>query len=79
LTVKALQAVLQHRSVRFFEDVVPEFDDTVGPNAEDVRVERSVVQAAQRETVRNDWEPLWMAVRQDVRGLEHVAQQGSPA
>jgi hypothetical protein len=71
--MKALQTVLQHRPVRFFENVAPEFDDTVRPNTEDMRVKRSVVQAAKSETVRNNREPLWMVVRQDVRCLKHVA------
>ena len=72
--MKTLQTLLEHRPVRLVENVAAELDDIVRPNAEEMRVKRGVVQAAQRETVRNNRKPLRMPVWQDVRSLKHVPE-----
>ena len=70
LLVASLQAVPQHWSVNFFEDVRADFDMQVGANAEDVPVKRGVVDLAECESVRHDWLAPGMAVRQNVCGVQ---------
>ena len=70
LLVKLLEPVFQHRPVNLLEHVQADLDLVVGPDAEDLRIERGVVQLAEREAVWNDRMPLRMPVWQNVRGLE---------
>ena len=46
-TVKALEAVDEHRAVLLLENVAPHLDDAVGSDPEEVLVESGVVQLAQ--------------------------------
>ena len=59
-SVVSLQAVLEHGPVDFTEDVVTDLDDVVRPNTEDVGIERSVVDLAQRKPVGDDGLTLLM-------------------
>ena len=70
LLVAGLQAIAQHRSVDFFEDVRTNFDLQIGANAEDVPVKRGVVDFAECESVRHDRLAAGMAVWQNVGGVE---------
>jgi hypothetical protein len=49
--VKSLEAMLQHRPVDFFEHIETDLDDVVRSHAEDVTVERRMVEFAERKTV----------------------------
>ena len=51
--VNTFQAMLEHRSVLFVEDVAPDLDNAVRTHADEVLVVRGVVELAQREPVRN--------------------------
>ena len=70
LLVASLQAVPQHWSVDFFEDVRADFDLQVGANAEDVPVKSGVVDLAECESVRHDRPAPGMAVRQNVGSVQ---------
>ena len=49
--MKILQTVAQHRSVSLLEDVRSDLDDVVGADAEDVHVERGVMDLVHAEVV----------------------------
>jgi hypothetical protein len=51
--VESLETVEQHRSVALVPHILAHVNDGVRPDPEQVRVERGVVQAAQRHTVLN--------------------------
>ena len=70
LFVAGLQPVSQHRSVDLLEDVRTDLDLQVGPDAEDVPVERRMVDLAERESVGDDRLTSGVAIRQDVGGVE---------
>ena len=52
--MKCLQAVAQHRSVGFVEDRWRDVDDEIRIDADEVAVERRVVELAESEAVRHD-------------------------
>ncbi|PYN23775.1 MAG: hypothetical protein DMD99_13265 [Candidatus Rokuibacteriota bacterium] len=52
--LKALEAMLEHRPVDFFQHVETHGDLEVGRDADEVAVEGGVVELAERETVGND-------------------------
>jgi hypothetical protein len=54
LSVEPLQTKLEHRPIRLVQDVRPQLDHEVRPHAEDVAVERGVVQLAESQSVRDD-------------------------
>ena len=62
----------QHRPVNLLQHVEPQVNRVVGPDAEDVGVERRVVKFAQRQSVGDDGLPTRMRVRQNVRGFEQL-------
>jgi hypothetical protein len=68
--VKVLEAVAQHWSVALVKDVRTDLDDVIGSDAEDVGVERGVMDLAERETVGYDWIAALVLVGKDVRGVE---------
>src|SRR2546425_12310490 len=70
--LESLQAVLQDRPVRLVENVLAQLHRQVRPHAQDVPVERRVVQLAQRQPVRHDRLAPRMPVRQDVRRVEQL-------
>src|SRR2546426_2870257 len=70
--LESLQAVLQHRAVWLAENVRAQLHRQVRPHAQDVPVERRVVQLAQRQPVRHDRLAPRMPVRQDVRRVEQL-------
>jgi hypothetical protein len=67
--MKPLQAVDQHRSVRFLEHVVTHFDLVVGPNGHQVRVEGRVMKRAERDAVWHGRGSKRVTVTNDVSGL----------
>ena len=67
-----LQAVLQHRSVDLGKDVGADLDYVVGADAEDVGVERRVVNLTKGQAVAHDRIPVLVTIRQDVRGVEQL-------
>src|SRR5207244_1230466 len=54
VTVEALEGVLKRGPVVLAENVGPDLDLIVGPDAEDVGVERPVVDRAHGDPIRND-------------------------
>jgi len=68
--MEALQPVLQHRAVNLLQHVHPHLDHVIGPHADDVRVERRVVQLAQRQAVRHQRLAFEMGVSDDVGRFE---------
>ena len=52
--LKALQAMLKHRPVDFFQHVEAHGDLEVGRDADEVAIEGGVVELAEREAVGND-------------------------
>ncbi len=68
--VEFLEAVLQHRSIRFFENVESNLDAIVRPDAQDIVVKRGVMKLAKSQTVRHDRKALGVPVGQDVRRLK---------
>lgn len=70
LPVQILQPVAEHRAVLLLEDVVPDLDHQVRPDAEDVPIEGGVVDLAQRNPIGDHRVAVRMPIREDVRGLE---------
>jgi hypothetical protein len=54
LPVHSLEPVQEHRAVDLLEDVRTDLQDQVGTDSDDVRVERRVVELAQRQTIGHD-------------------------
>ena len=59
--------MFQHRPVDLLQHVEPQVHRVVGPDAEDVGVEGSVVELAERQAVGDDCLPSWVSVWQDMR------------
>jgi hypothetical protein len=64
--------VTEHRSVGLLEDVLANLDDEIRTNPDDVAVEGSVMQLAQRDAVGNDGITAWLPVRNDVGSIEQL-------
>ncbi len=69
-SVHLLQPVQEHRAVPFIADVATDNNHEVRSDTEDVLVIGSVVDLAERKSVRHDGETPRMSVRQDVRRVE---------
>ena len=72
MVVELLKPVPQHRTIMLLQNVVPDFDDIVGSDADDVTIESGVVDLAERQAVRNHRLPAGLAVRNDVRRVEKL-------
>lgn len=70
--MEILQAVAQHQTVDFVEDVVPDLHDEVVADAEDVAIEGGVMELAHGQTIRDDRLSSGVAVGKDVRGVEQL-------
>jgi len=68
--LEALQTMLQHRSVDLLQNVETHLDFKIRRDADDVGVECSVVQLAEREPIGNHRLSQRMAVWQNMRRLE---------
>ena len=68
--VAFLQAVHQHGAIGFVEHIFPNLYYQVRPDTEDVLVKSSMMQFAERQSVRNPRLAFGMAVGQDVRCFE---------
>lgn len=66
--MKVLEAVLEHRTIDFIEDVVPNLYLVIGRDTQDPDVIRSVVNLAQAESVGDDWLAV-LTVGDDVGGV----------
>lgn len=81
--MRLLDPVDQDGPVLFTEHVRANLDDEIGPDAEEVRVERSVVELAERQPVGDDRVTPWMAIPQDASGVEPLLvtkpADGTPA
>ena len=70
--LKALQTMLEHRPIDFFQDIDAHDDLEVGRDADQVAVEGGVVELAERQAVGNDRLSQGMAVREDVSGFQQL-------
>lgn len=61
--MEPLHSMLQHRSVDFLQHVEAHLDVIVGIDADDVTIERGVMQLAQCEAVRNARLAFRIAIR----------------
>ena len=77
LALKALQAMLKHRPVDFFQHVEAHGDLEVGRDADEIAVQGGVVELAEREAVGNDRLAQGMAVREDVSGFQQLVMAES--
>jgi hypothetical protein len=71
-SLEALKAMDEHRAVDLIKDISSNVDRQVRRDTENVRVERRVVELAERKPIANGRFALWMAVRQDVSGFEQL-------
>ena len=67
--MKLLQSMAEHRTVFLLKDVGADFDQEVRSDAQNVLVKGCVVDLAQRQTVRDLGETMWVTVRKYVRSL----------
>jgi hypothetical protein len=67
--LEALQAVLEHRPIRFPQNIEANLDDAIRLDTQDVAIVRRVVQLAKRKAVRHDRLTPWMAVGKDMGRL----------
>jgi len=67
--VESLEPVDQHRAIGVVEDVAAHFNGTVRPDADEVPVERRVVEPAQRHAVGHHRGAEGVRVGHDVRGI----------
>ena len=70
--LEALQAMLEHRPVDLLQHVEAHRDLEVGRDANDVGVERGVMQLAEREAVGNHRLTERVDIREDVGGLQQL-------
>jgi len=68
----SLKSVAEHGAIDFLENVPADLNGVVGPDAQNVQVERRVMQLAQRKPVRNNRITAGMSVGQDVRRVEQL-------
>jgi hypothetical protein len=68
--LKSLKSVKEHRPVSLAKDIHSDLHDEIWPYPQNVRVERSVMQLAKRETVRNDGLAPRVCVGQDMGRVE---------
>ena len=76
--LEVLQAVLEHRPVDLLQHVEAHRDLEVGRDADDVGVERGVVQFAEREAVGNHRLAERVALREDVGGFAELGRDVPP-
>ena len=74
--MESLKSVNQHRPVLFIEDILANLHDIVWPDPNQVRVERGVMQRAQRKAVRDHRHAERIRVRKDMGSFKQfVATQ----
>jgi hypothetical protein len=73
LSVKRLEAVLQHWAILLFQDIFPNLNYQIRPDSKYVHVVCSVMYFAKRKTVGNYRFALRMSVGEDVCGIEKRA------
>ena len=70
--MEALEAVHQHGTISFLEDVASNLDDAIGADSEEVTIERRMVELAQCEPVRHERLTQRISVGDDVRCVEQL-------
>jgi hypothetical protein len=68
--IEFLDAVLEHGAVAFAQDVLTDMDPVVGVYAKNVLIVGSVVDLAERESVRYDRRAPLIRIRDDVGGIQ---------
>jgi hypothetical protein len=69
MVVEVLQTVQQHRAVDLEEDVLPDLDRVVRPDAQEICIEGCVVKFAQGEAVGHNGSASRVPVGKDVGGI----------
>jgi hypothetical protein len=67
-----LKSVEQHRTIAFAKNTRLDFHHEIRTHANDVAIEGSVMQLAERETIRHDWFTVGLPVGNDVSCIEEV-------
>lgn len=70
--MESLKSVNQHRPVLLIEDILADLHDVVWPDPNQVRVERGMMQRAQRKAVRDRRHAEWIRVWKDVSSFEQL-------
>lgn len=70
VSLELLEAMTEHRAVDLLQDVLAHFDNQVRTDADNMTVERGVVQLAQRQPIRDERLAFWMAVGKDMGGIQ---------
>lgn len=71
-SVHFLQTMLQHRSIYFFEYVLPNVDPAIGVNPQDIAIKRRVMNPAKGEPVGDFGETELVLVWHNVGGVEEL-------
>ncbi len=67
---RPLEAVQEHRAVVLLEQVSPDLDYQIRPDAEEPLIESCVVDLAERQSVADGCDARALRVRDDVRGVQ---------
>lgn len=68
-----LKSMQKHWAIPFFEDVSAHFDDEIRPHADQLLIEGSVMELAERERVGDFRFSRWIRVRNDMRRVEEFS------
>ena len=72
VAVDPFQPVQKHRPVLFIQDLLPDLDDVVRPDTDELPIEGGVVQLAEREPILHSRLAARLRVRNDVGGVEQL-------
>ncbi len=72
LPIERLQTMTEHRPVDLLQDVTANLNSHVGVHPKDVGVERSVMNLAERKTIRNNGVTEWLVIGNDMRRVEQL-------
>lgn len=77
IAVKSLKGVLKRWAVALLAHVTPHFNDVVGANADDLRIEGTMVDSAHGNAIRDDWLSTF-GVFSDVCGVKQFGMVSKP-
>src|SRR5262249_13332634 len=70
--MEPLKTMLQHQSVNLIQDIHAHFHRVVRCDADDVAIERGMMQLAERQSVRNPRVAFWISVGDDMCSFEEL-------
>jgi hypothetical protein len=65
-----LNSVSQHGAVDFSENILPDLNDQVRPDSEDMGVKGGMMNLAQRQSIHHGSDTAFMAICHDVGGVQ---------